>query len=246
MSVRFLLLLCAAQGARSALPFVESPWYHITASPAEVSGDVADPSVVERIKTHVSVKNEVIVFAFNAWQSHWVEMAAQMALQLSHVGFSHWVAVAPNAGDCNVLRERVPGTSCVWTTVITQQGTEEIEIQRYHVASVLAAAGLNVLHTDLDVIFERDPYPDLHRGAVGDADLVHMMEGWANGGIFYLRGARPGNAAAWTHAQVVAMAVKIIAIKVKKGLRRFGIPLTRSTHRKRMACGSETLRTKNS
>jgi hypothetical protein len=243
--MRLLLLLCVAHAAYGAMPFVHSPWYHVVAHPVEVSGNVADPSVVARIKTHVSFKGEVIVFAFNAWQSHWVEMAVHMALQLWHVGFSHWVAVAPNEGDCNVLRLRAPGASCVWTTVITQQGTEEIEIQRYHVASVLAEAGLNVLHIDLDVIFERDPYPDLNRGAVGGADLVHMMEGWANGGIFYLRGTRPGNAAAWTHAQVVAMAVKIIAVQVR-GRRPFETPpVADSMRRNRMACVLATLQTRS-
>lgn len=153
-----------------------------------------------------------------------------MCAQLHHVGFSHFVAISPSEADCSALTSRVPYATCVWSSfpgVAQSPGwegerrtTEGLWIQRVHVSNLLAAAGANVLLVDLDVMFYRDPYPELHGELLGGMQLIHLKEGWSgNGGCFYMQQVKKGSAALWTHTHVVALAMQHVAIKARDHVR---------------------------
>jgi len=151
-----------------------------------------------------------------------------MCAQLNHVGFSHYVAISSGESDCKALTD--PHATCVWTTFpgvaqspaweSERRSTEGLWIQRYHVANLLAAAGANVLLVDLDTMFYRDPYPDLHGPLLGDTKLIHLQEGWSgNGGCFYMQHVKPGSAALWTHTHIVALAMLRVDILARDNVR---------------------------
>jgi hypothetical protein len=145
-----------------------------------------------------------------------------MAAQLSHVGFEHYVALAPDEAQCRTLVEHMPEASCVWTTepqmIGVQYGVEGLWIQRYYACTSLARAGLNVLMMDLDTIIYRDPYPDLHSPPLDTAKLIHLKEGFANGGLFYMQNVDPEDSPAfWIHSHVLATAQLIANARQNDG-----------------------------
>lgn len=54
---------------------------------------------------------------------------------------------------------------------------------------------------DVDCILRRDVYVSLHSPPQSGAALIHLEEGFANGGLWYLRAPGSG-AAGWTHDEV--------------------------------------------
>ena len=153
-----------------------------------------------------------------------------MAAQLTHVGFEHYVALAPDEAQCNTLVEHVKAASCVWTTYPgesespgwAQQGALNVMalwIQRYHACTSLVRAGVNVLMMDLDTIVYRDPYPELKAPPLADVKLIHLKEGFANGGLFYMQNIADAasSPAFWIHSHVMRTANLIVDVLFRDG-----------------------------
>jgi hypothetical protein len=92
--------------------------------------------------------------------------------------------------------------------------TQALWIKRYYACTQLATVGrLNVLMMDLDTIIYRDPYPDLHAPPHADVTLIHLKEGFANGGLFYLQRPALGGPALWVHGHVLWKANLIVRVE---------------------------------
>ena len=140
------------------------------------------------------------------------------------MGFDHHVALASTEAQCAKLLEWVPSVSCVFTSYpglaqspgwVQAGGLDSnvLWIQRYYACTALAQAGVSVLMTDLDSIIHRDPYPLLHAPPLDAVQLIHLKEGFANGGMFYLRAAAQGSPALWVHTHVMAKANLIVRVR---------------------------------
>lgn len=215
-----LLSLASWRLASCATPFIASPLYSKYQRLGVVVGDIADNATLAALIDQKTHRGEVIVFAFNA---NWLEWAVNMAAQLHHVGFDHFTGLSSGKADCEALRARIPSASCVWTSVpgaaqsegwaSFTQGSMVLWIQRYYACTRFALAGINVLMLDLDSIIFRDPYPELHAPPLADIALIHLKEGFANGGLFYLRKVVPPaeqSPALWTHTHVLWKATLIV------------------------------------
>jgi len=184
-----------------------------------VRGDIAQPDVLAALVERKAWEGEIVVFAFNA---NWLDWSVNMAQQLHHVGFEHYVALAPDEKQCETLVEHVRAASCVWTSYPgasespgwAKQGALNVMalwIQRYHACTSLARAGLNVLMMDLDTIIYRDPYPELKAPPLADVKLIHLREGFANGGLFYMQHVQAEvSPAFWIHSHVMRTANLIV------------------------------------
>ena len=215
-----LLALSWARLAGCAAPFVGSPFYSKYQRLGVVVGDIAENATLAALLRDKTYRGEVVVFAFNA---NWLEWAVNMAAQLHHVGFDHYTALAAGKSDCEALRARIASASCVWTSVpgpaespgwaSSTAGTMGLWIQRYYACTRFALNGINVLMLDLDSIVFRDPYVELHAPPLTDIALIHLKEGFANGGLFYLRAVVPPadeSPALWTHTHVLWKATLIV------------------------------------
>jgi len=211
----FMLIVFILAYNMAAAAFLNST--HIGKRPLlGVVGCIDDGDTLSRVVDGVAKNKEIIAFAFNGMGGMWMVMAENMAAQLDHIGFGHWVAIGSGESDCVSFSLQVSGASCVWTLITKERrGNQDLWIQRYHVTNRLAQSGLNVLLTDLDVMFFRDPYPELNARR---ADLSHLSDGMANGGLFYMRGDRPGNAAQWAHTNVVDVALRSLDVLEREGV----------------------------
>jgi len=133
----------------------------------------------------------------------------------------HFIALAPDEAQCDSLARHAKYASCVWTSYPGEsespgwlhQGRLNVMalwIQRYHACTTLAIAGVNVLMMDLDTIIFRDPYPELKAPPLKDVKLIHLKEGFANGGLFYMQNVHSGSPAFWVHKHVMATANLIV------------------------------------
>jgi hypothetical protein len=89
---------------------------------------------------------------------------------------------------------------------------------RYHVSTLLAQRHINVLVLDMDCIIRRDVYVDLKSPPLRDVQLIHMEEGFANGGVFYIQNASATGPAVWTHAEVFRRADAISKVRMREGV----------------------------
>lgn len=185
---RLLVLscLCVAVAVR---PFFESNYFSARRA-HRVNGDVGSLDVLAQVVDRCSVHGELILFAFDA---NWMDWAVNMGSLLHHVGFNHFVALGAGPSACTAFNARLPGATCVWNTKPSgehwdarRDSTLTLWIRRYQTALSLSAR-VNVLLMDLDTIVFNDPYPLLHSEPMASIPLIYKKEGFANGGLFYLR-----------------------------------------------------------
>lgn len=183
--------------------FTDSAYYQkYEPGPKFETTDVSAEPELRRMLDKVAYKNETIMFAFNA-ADVWLDFAAAMVYQLRAVGYLHFFAIATRS-CCEQLHARHPDAPCVsfelpgshWRN---EQGVTHLWIGRYKLANSIARMGVNILVVDLDTIFRRDVYADLKAEPLAGASLIHMEEGFANGGLFYIHNPVPNGPALWTH-----------------------------------------------
>lgn len=152
-------------------------------------------------------KNELIFYAFNS-VFPWLDFAVSLANQLEHVGYDHAVAIGLYE-DCVALQRVRPNTACATYTLTGEYWQKERKsidymwISRYAASTAAARTGTGVLVLDLDCILRRDVYADLKAPPHASAQLIHMEEGWANGGLFYMAPSLPADSPTlWVHNEV--------------------------------------------
>lgn len=174
--------------------------------------DVSDEASLRKFLDTVAYKKEVIIWAFNA-NHGWIDFAVAMVEQLRGVGYQHFFALAAEP-CCRALLAAVPDAACVtyrlpgahWAVEDEKDSkhtsVQHIWIGRYKLANDVLRLGVNVLVADLDTIFRRDVYADFKSPPMDKASLIHMEEGFANGGLFYIQNPLPNGPTLWTHDEV--------------------------------------------
>ena len=219
--VSTLVALASTATAGGVAPFVGSAYYSKFKRMQHVTGDLADKATLALVLEAKVFRGELILFAFN---SAWLDWGVNMAAQLHHVGFDHFVAFTFGAAECESLRAHVPHASCLWSSFPggsespgwegpEAAGTQGLWIKRYFACTQLASLQVNVLMLDLDTIVFRDPYVDLKAPPLQGVKLIHLKEGFANGGMFYLQNVQASSPALWVHKHVLWKANLIVAVE---------------------------------
>ena len=190
--------------------FLHSNLYQNTSTNPRVSIlDISLKTNLEFVVNEKAFRSELILFAFSStWP--WLDWAAAMHTQLITIGYQHHIALAISVDDCKRLHERAPLAACVTYTLPgihwehERSGIDYMWIARYKLANeIVRLTNTSVLVIDLDCFFQRDIYVDLHTEPHSKAQLIHMEEGWANGGVFYVRNtAHLNGPALWIHDEV--------------------------------------------
>ena len=177
---------------------------------------------MKRIAAKVARGREVIVFSFGhepnqVLRRMWLHMTVAFIENLHSFGYSHIIALAFDAAECDALlagwdgRAGAGGGSrpfeCVWSTVTRRtsgylggNSVRALWVARYHTATSLAELGYNVLMMDADCYVARDVYPLLD--AYPQYNYIFMRESPVNGGLFYLRNVTARSPSLWLLKQV--------------------------------------------
>ena len=220
-SLVVLLAACAVAATAFPAPFKDSAYYSAGQTHAFSGRDLSRDGELDALVRARAYRGELIVFSFTS-AAYWMDWAVNMAHQLHAVGYEHYVALS-YPSDCEAFERRVQRAACA-TYVMPGEHWEALKssidylwTMRYHVSTLLAERGLNVLVLDLDCIVRRDVYVDLKSPPLADVQLIHMEEGWANGGLFYIQNATRGGPALWTHAEVFRRADAIARVRKRDG-----------------------------
>jgi len=166
-------------------------------------------------------KAEVILATFQAsGTGDWLAWAVQFEQQATHVGYQHLLLLGADEESCLELQSYYhdkarslarfwPG--CVWASLPgggaasyeRGLGVWALWLRRYHAASLLLAAGLNVLLCDLDVVFSRDFYEEVQAPPF-DVFNLFTMPNEINGGLWYAREAHPDGPLLYLLRELVA------------------------------------------
>jgi hypothetical protein len=217
-----LLLGCACIAAAFPAPFTESTYYSAGKVFEVQARDLALEGALEATIAKRSFKGELVIFSFTA-SGYWIDWAVNMARQLESVGYAHYIALS-FPSDCKAFTERMPHAACAWFTLPgphwaqNSYSIDYLWTMRYHVSTLLAQYNVNVLVLDMDCIIRRDVYVDLKLPPLQDVQLIHLEEGWANGGLFYLQNASARGPAVWTHAEVFRRADAVLRVKQRDGV----------------------------
>jgi hypothetical protein len=183
--------------------------------------DLALGGSLETLVSKRAFRGELIVFSFTA-TGYWLDWAVNMAHQLQAVGYDHYVALSYET-DCEAFSRRVERGACATYTLpgahwdVLKHSIDYLWTMRYHVSTLLAERSLNIMVLDLDCIIRRDVYVDLKSAPLRDVQLIHMEEGFANGGLFYIQNALRNGPALWTHAEVFRRADAIALVRHRDG-----------------------------
>ena len=210
-----LVVLCSVAFADSSVdrlsrPFTGSRLYQsaLKVAPFPQVLDLSSQDNLSRVVRHVAFQQELVMFTFSShWP--WLDWAHAMHVQLQAIGYQHHLAVALDK-DCKALQALVNTASCGTYTMHgdywekEKGGIDYLWISRYSLANdIVRLTNTSVLMIDLDCFFERDVYTDLHSYPQSMAQLIHQEEGFANGGVFYIRNsAMRHGPALWIHDEV--------------------------------------------
>lgn len=215
MKCRSISLLYASIATFSCFQFCSSQFLHsnlyqnISTIQKVSILDISSETNLVSVVNEKAFRSELILFAFSStWP--WIDWAVAMHRQLTTIGYQHHIALAISVDECKRLHERAPLAACSTYTLPgthwehERSGIDYLWISRYKLANeIVRFTNTSVLVIDLDCFFQRDVYADLHSEPHTKAQLVHMEEGWANGGVFYVRNsAHRSGPALWIHDEV--------------------------------------------
>ena len=195
--------LCTSQ-------FIGSSLYQPASSAQRIEIiDISSEANLTTLMKKKAFRSEIILFVFTTTGT-WIDWAVAMHYQLASIGYQHHIAIAATTVDCERLHEVAPFVACGTYTLpgkhweLEKGDIDYLWISRYKLTNdIVRRTNISVLVIDLDCFFQRDVYADLHSLPHTLAKLIHMEEGPANGGVFYVRNsaARHGPAL-WVHDEV--------------------------------------------
>ena len=170
--------------------------------------DAEAPGTLASAATAIATTQRDLVLLFSAGDALSISMCANALSQLRRIALEeHTLVVVQRYEHCDAL-SKVSNMSrhrCLWSSgVLERAPADSVSLRKFwdgrfrfyptkkrYVAS-LVRAGFGVLQADTDIIFRRNPFPQL-RAVVNASLIVQKDRPFANAGLLY---ARPGSAAA--------------------------------------------------
>ena len=176
------------------------------------STDLEEPGMLAKVIEQVSYRKEIILVCGDVKPTASAANGLNTLMQFRALQLHHVLYLSDSAASCASLRLALPEVACVWSSRISPTKPKNgglcvqlywgyafyfYDLRKHYTSRMTSEFGINVLHTDTDVVWLANPYPALKR-VFGRQQIIGMSDRpMINAGVFYAQNIAAGDGASW-------------------------------------------------
>ena len=174
--------------------------------------DLEQPGVLAEVVKQVSYNKEIILVCGDAKPTASAANGLNTLMQFRALRLHHILYLSDSTESCASVRLALPEVACVWSSRISPTKPKHgglcvqlywgyafyfYDLRKHYTTRITSELGINVLHTDTDVVWLANPYPAL-KTVFRDQQIVGMSDRpMINAGVFYVQNVAKHDGASW-------------------------------------------------